>query len=178
MGITRKINGANYPVVAPPVELGSGLAVSITRPNDVNVYAANDVVGAAAGSTAAIEFTNMGPVGGRIEISGCELEIDAAALIGTEAAYRLYLYNVTPPSALGDNAAWDLPAGDRASFLGFIDLGTPVDLGSTLYIQTQNINKRVKLLGTSLFAYLVTVAAHTPTALRVYVPKLHASLIG
>lgn len=152
---------------------GHSVAASVTRTNDTNAYTANDVIGAATGSTAALSFANVGRSGGDIMITSAEIEIDAAALISGETSYNLYLYNVTPPSALGDNAAFDIPSGDRASFLGKLSLGTPVDEGSTLYLQTDGINKHVKLAGTGLFAYLVTVGAYTPTASRVHKVTLH-----
>jgi hypothetical protein len=148
-------------------------AVTLTRTADTNAYAANDVIGAATGSTAALTFANMGPSGGEVTLTSVSLEIDASAVIAGETSYRLYLYNVTPPSALGDNAAFDLPSGDRASFLGYVDLGTPIDLGSTLYVQADNIGKQIKLSGTSLFGYLVTIGAYTPTSARVHIITLH-----
>lgn len=150
------------------------VAVSLTRTADTNAYLANDVIGAATGSTAALTFPNMGPSGQAIMITSTQLETDATAVISGEAGYRLHLYNVTPPSALGDNAAWDLPAGDRASYLGFIDLGQPVDLGSTCYIEQNGINKQVLLAGTSLFGYLVTIGAFTPASATVRKITLHA----
>jgi hypothetical protein len=145
-------------------------SISITRVADTNAYAANDVIGAATGSTAAKEFASIGAAGEHIEILSAFLLIEATGLIASEAAYSLYLYDAIPPSALGDNAAWDLPSGDRANFLGKIALGTPVDLGSTLFIATDNIGKVVKLAAsvTSLYAYLVTDAGYTPTSARVY----------
>lgn len=157
---------------------GYNASATITRTADTNAYAAADVIGAATGSTAAIEFTSMGPSAGRISITGTILEVDASALIASEAGYTLHLYSVTPPSALGDNAPFDLPAGDRASYLGKLALGTPVDLGSTLWVEVNNIGKQVKLAGTSLFGYLVTDAGYTPTSARVYVVKLHAVAAG
>lgn len=166
----------SLPVVFPNDE-GYSAAVTLTRTADTAAYAANDVVGAATGSTAALTFASMGPNAGRIMLTSISLEIDATALISGEASYRLYLYNVTPPSALGDNAAFDLPSGDRASFLGYVDLGTPVDLGSTLYVQTDTVNKQIKLAGTSIFAYLVTIGAYTPTSARVHVITLHAAAV-
>lgn len=39
---------------------GKSGSASITRPNDTAIYAAGDIIGAATGSSAAIEFTNMG----------------------------------------------------------------------------------------------------------------------
>jgi hypothetical protein len=90
----------------------------------------------------------------------------------------LYLYSVTPPSAIADNGAWDLPSGDRASFLGSIAIPTMVDLGSTLYVEVNNIGKQVKLSGTHLFGYLVTVAGFTPAAnSEVYKLTVHATAV-
>ena len=156
-------------------KVGFTASVELTRTADTNAYTANDVVGAATGSTAALEFTGMGPVGRDIRIVGCELLISASAVISGETSYKLHLYNVTPPSALGDNAAWDLPSGARASYLGAIDLGTPADIGSSLFIETASLTKHVKLeKNGTLFAYLVTVGAHTPTSARVYKITLHA----
>lgn len=151
-----------------------GAVVSVTRTSDTNAYAANDVIGAATGATAALEFTNMGPSGARILITSTSLEIDATAVISGETSYRLHLYSVTPPSVLGDNVAWDLPSGDRASYLGFVDLGTIVDLGSTLYVEQNIVNKQIALAGQSLFGYLVTIGAYTPTSARVHKITLHA----
>jgi len=142
--------------------------VALTRTNDTNAYAANDIVGGATGSTAALTFANMGPSGKNIVITSTALLIEASAVIASETSYRLHLYNVTPPSAPGDNAAWDLAPGDRSSYLGFIDLGPPADLGSTLYVEQNSINKQVKLSGTGLFGLLVTNGAYTPTASRVF----------
>lgn len=148
-------------------------AVTLTRTADTNAYVANDVLGAATGSTAALTFASMGPSGAVVEIVSASLEIDSTAVISGQTSYRLYLYNVTPPSATGDNGAWDLPSGDRASFLGYVDLGTPVDLGSTLYVRQDNIGTRIKLSGTSIFAYLVTNGAYTPASATVHVITLH-----
>lgn len=154
---------------------GYTASFSVTRTNDTNVYAANDVLGAATGSTAALDFATMGPsTGGEIIITSAIFERDVSALISGETSYILHLYSITPPSALGDNAAWDLPSGDRASYLGSINLGTPVDLGSTLYVAQDGINKQVTLASAHLFGYLVTVGTYTPTAQAVHKVTLHA----
>lgn len=155
--------------------LGSFKAsASVTRTADVNAYAANDVLGPATGSTAALTFTGIGPSGGHIMITSVEFERDVAALISGETSYNLYLYSVTPPSALGDNAAFDLPSGDRASFLGKISLGVPVDEISTLYIRTDAVNAHIKLASADLFGYLVTVGAYTPASASIHKVTLHA----
>lgn len=147
-------------------------AVSYTRPANTTAYAANDVEGATA---AAFTFPNMGPPGGEIIITSAALEKDVAAVPSGQSSYRLYLYNVTPPSALADNAAFDLPSGDRASFLGFLDIGAPVDLGSTCYVRSDNIGMQVRLAASgSLFGYLVTSGAYTPGSGDVGVVTLNA----
>jgi hypothetical protein len=152
-------------------------AVTLTRTADTNAYTAGDVMGAATGSTAALNFASMGPSGGIVEIVSASLEIDKTAIPSGMTSFRAYLFNVTPPSAFGDNAAWTgIPSGDRASFLGYIDFGTPIALGTspaTLYVRQDNIGTRIKLSGTSIFAYLITNGAYTPASADVHVLTLH-----
>lgn len=150
---------------------GASSAVSLTRTNDTNAYTANDVIGAATGSTAALTFALNA---GQFMLTSVSLEVDIAAVVSGMTSFNLELYNVTPPSALGDNAAWDLPSGDRASYLGVINLGTPVDLGSTLYVSTAQVNQQIKIAaGGSLFGYLTTVGGWTPAASTVFVITLY-----
>ena len=148
---------------------------SFPRTADANAYSANDVVGAATGITAALTFAGIGPaVGGEVIITTAQLEIDVASVPSGMTSFRLYLYSGAPPSALGDNAAWDLPAGDRNSFLGYVDLGTPVDLGSTLYVETLQINKQLTVpSGGAVRAYLVTIGGYTPGSGDVFRINLH-----
>jgi hypothetical protein len=162
---------------------GYSSVVSLARTTDTTGYTANDVIGIGTGSglttagAAALTFTNIGPAaGGEIIITTVKLEIDVTAIPSGMTSFRLYLYNVTPPSALVDNNAWDLPSGDRASYLGYVDLGTVVDLGSTLYVETNGYNKQVTVAsGGSLFGYLVTNGTYTPAASVVKVITLHAT---
>jgi hypothetical protein len=122
-------------------------------------YLANDVMEGAK------EFVNAGQPGQVIRILSADLLISHTALVTSEANYRLALYNVTPPSAIADNGAWDIAAGDRDSLVALFSLGTPVDVGSSLFIQAPNLNIDVKLgVGSSLFGYLITDAGITATA--------------
>jgi hypothetical protein len=142
---------------------------TVTRPANTTAYTAGDVVGGA------ITFTSAGPSGGYVYVTTADLRINVTAIPSGMTTFRLYLYDVTPPSALSDNAAWDLPSGDRSAFLGYIDLGTVADLGSTLYTQANAPGLQVKLASasTSLYGYLVTAGAFTPAAnSEVYVPRL------
>lgn len=171
------VTGATGGGAVPIAVGGSGYTttVSLTRTSDTNAYAAGDVIGAATGATAALTFAAIGVASNNIMLTGASLEIDVSAIPSGMGAFSLALYSVTPPSALGDNAAWDLPAGDRTSYLGTISLGAPLDLGSTLYSDQTQINKQIKLpASATLFAYLVTNAGWTPAASTVFVINLHA----
>lgn len=147
--------------------------LTITRPANTTPYTALDVVGGA------LTFPSMGPSAGRIMLTSTQLELDISAIPTGMTSFFLALYNVTPPSALADNAPWDLPSGDRSAFLGIVQLGTPTDLGSTLYVEQNIINKQIKLASTSLFGYLVTQTGYTPASnSEVYVNTLHAVGLG
>lgn len=167
---TQSVVILNPDGTASGAEESFSVALTVTRPANATPYTANDVLGGA------LTFAGIGSTsGGEVLITSASLEIDVTAVPAGMSSFRLYLYNVTPPSALADNAAWDIPAGDRASFLGYVDLGTPVDLGSTLYVKADIINAQIKLAGSSVFGYLVTNGGFTPAGnSEVYVATLHA----
>ena len=152
--------------------LGYTSPITITRPANADAYTANDVLGGA------LTFPLVGRSGEVIQITSVELEADVAAVPAGMTSFALYLYSVTPPSALADNAAFDIPAGDRASFLGKVTAGTPVDEGSTLYVRTNGINAQMKLASTSIFGYLVTAGGFTPAGnSEVYNVTLHTAAV-
>jgi hypothetical protein len=136
--------------------VGGGLSASATFTPAAASHVANDCNGAAG------TFAFAAISGERVMITDASLEIDGGTAEAT--AWRLYLYNVTPPSATADDGAWDLVSGDRASFLGYIDLGTAIDLGSTQWVQQSGINRAIKLAGTSVYGYLVNLTTLTPAA--------------
>ena len=151
------------------MSLGYGGRVTVTRPANATPYTANDVLGGV------ITFSEMGPSGQNIMITSASLQANLTAVVSGMTTWRLHLYDVTPPSALADNAPFDVPAGDQASYLGYLELGTLVDLGSTLYIATDAINRQRKLAGEHLYGYLVTVGGFTPAAnSEVYVVGLNS----
>jgi len=141
--------------------------VSFNRPGDTSAYLANDAVGpATAAGGAVLSFAGIGPAGGgEVVITRAALEIDRADVPAGMTTFRLYFYSGPPASNLGDNGAWDLGAGDRAGFLGYIDLGAPVDLGSTLYVQVDGLATQITVpAGGALSAYLVTIGGYTPAS--------------
>jgi hypothetical protein len=140
-----------------------GYDVSTTFTASTTAVDAGDVLGATA---AALTFTAVGPSAGSIVITGVQYLIPLNAIPANMTSFRLHLYNVTPPSALASGAAWDLATGDQASYLGFIDLGSPVDMGTTLYCEANGINKQVRLSSANIFGYLVSNGGSwTPTAI-------------
>lgn len=152
---------ADGTAVDPAATQTQGFAASFSFTPAAAAYLANDVIDVAKQASAA-----LGPAGGgEVLITSLSLEVDASALISGQAGYNLQLYNITPPSAHVDNDAWDLPSGDRAAHICTLGISVPVDLGSTLKIEVDGINKQVTMpAGSRPFAELVTVGAFTATA--------------
>lgn len=138
---------------------------SFTRPSNTNTYGAGDVVGATA---AALRFEGLAQPGSDLMITSSTLRIDLSAVPSGMTSFTLHLYGVTPPSALADEATWDLPSGDRASYLGSIALGTPVDVGSTLFIEANSLAKMIHPLGRDIYGYLVTVGTYAGASAGTY----------
>jgi hypothetical protein len=137
---------------------------TITRPSNATAYTAGDVVGDTGGS-AIISLTAAGPSAGFVIIQSVSLVFSDSAVPSGMGAFRLHLYSASP-TAIADNAAFDLLSGDRATYMGFIDLPTPADFGSTLYTQTDYPGRLIKLgaASTTLFAELETRGAYTPVS--------------
>jgi len=159
-------------------------SVAVTRPSNTTAYTAGDVIGVADAVTPAnagsaiLELTSIGPSGGVILLTDLDLRIDASAVPSGMTSFRLHLYTSSPTAVL-DNAAWDLPSGDRSAYIGFIDLGTIADLGSTLFLQSLGNNRTVKLATgvTSLFAVLVTNGGYTPASGTVHTLRVRSVAI-
>jgi hypothetical protein len=119
-------------------------------------HVAGDVNGGAQ------EFKSAGFVGQAAAIWSCSLRIDNASI--ETSTWRLHLFDVTPPGAIADDGAFTLAAGDRASYLGYIDIPQVITFGASNYIESNNIWKLVRLRSSSLFAYLVNGTTLTPNA--------------
>jgi hypothetical protein len=143
-------------------------AVTITRPSNTTAYTAGDVVGDTGGS-AIITLPNIGPSGGYVLFQSVRLLIGNTSVPAGMAGFRLHLYTASP-TAVADNAAFDLASGEVANYAGYIDLPTPQDLGSTLFTQADYCGTAVKLASasTSLFAELETRGAYTPASATLY----------
>lgn len=138
--------------------------VTITRPSNTTAYTAGDVVGDTGGS-AILTFANAGPSGGFVIVQSVSLVFSDSAVPSGMGAFRLHLYSETP-TAIADNAPFDLASGERATYMGYIDLSTPLDFGSSLYTQIDYPGRLIKLAtaSTTLFAELETRGAYTPVS--------------
>jgi hypothetical protein len=138
--------------------------VSITRPSNATAYTAGDVVGDTNGS-AILTFTNAGPSGGFVLLQSISLVFSDSSVPAGMGSFRLHLYSVAP-TAIADNAAFDLLSGERDTYMGFIDITTPQDFGSSLYTQVDYPGRLIKLAtgSTSLFAELETRGAYPPVS--------------
>lgn len=166
---TRKVNGRMVDEVVFP--LGTAAATTgrcflstatVTRPANQSPYGIGDVVGDGDGN-AAIPLTLAGPPGGFIEVETVWLFIHSASIpTSMNAGPRLHMYSAAP-QAIADNAAWDLVAADRGSYVGFVDLGAPADFGSTVACWASSPGRKIKLPAgsTDLWAYLTTSTAAT-----------------
>lgn len=158
-------------------------SVSFARPADVLGYTAGDVIGVndAGSPGSAIHYLgNVGPAGGYVIVQSVSLVIDATAVPSGMAGFRLHFYDANP-TAIVDNSAFDLKSADRSRYLGYVDLGTPQDLGSVLYSQADYTGRLLKLgSGSSaLLAQLQTLGAYTPgsaTAHEIRVGTLEVGL--
>jgi len=141
-----------------------------TRPNDTTAYSANDVVGTDPASV--IEFANIAPQGGgTIVLLYASMRIDAGT--SAQGQTRLHLYS-SAPTAIADNAAFNLPSGDRDKYLGFITLGGPIDLGDTMFAEEDLLRKTITATSSSVFAIAETTTAFTPAASTVRVLELRS----
>jgi hypothetical protein len=119
-------------------------------------HVAGDVVGGAQ------EFKSIGQLSQAVVLISASLRIANAS--AETSTWAVHLFDVTPPSAIADDGAFLLSAGDYASYLGSVALAQTVDLGDTQYIESNNIQKVIRLRGSSVFGYLVNGTTVTPGA--------------
>jgi hypothetical protein len=81
--------------------------------------------------------------------------------------YRLHLYNEAP-TAIADDAAFNVPSADLAKYIGWIDIPTLTDVGDSCVTNYDNINFTAKLAGTGLYGILQCIGAETPAANAVF----------
>jgi hypothetical protein len=146
------------------VSAGFRSVATITRPSNATAYTAGDVVGDTGGS-AIVSLTSTGPSGGFVLVQSVSLVFSDSVVPSGMGAFRIHMYSASP-TAIADNAAFDLVSGERDTYMGYIDLPAPLDLGSTIYTQTDYPGRLIKLAAasTTLFAEIETRGAYTPVS--------------
>jgi len=137
---------------------------TFVRPSNTTAYTAGDVVGGTGGS-AIHTLTTAGPSGGYVLIQSISMATHDASVPSGMSSFRVHFYNASP-TAIADNAAFDLLTADHGKYLGFVDLPTPQDFGSSIYTQTDYPGRLIKLAAasTSLFIEIETKGAFTPVS--------------
>jgi hypothetical protein len=140
------------------------VTTTITRPSNTTAYTAGDVVGSTSGS-AILTLSGIGPSAGFVLIQSAALIFSDSTVPAGMGAFRVHFYNASP-TAIADNAPFDLVSGDRALYMGYIDLSAPQDLGSTIYTQVDYPGRLIKLAAasTTLYAEIETRGAYTPVS--------------
>lgn len=145
---------------------GSGIVATANFTPAAGAYDAGDIIQTA--KEFAFTFAQSGaaiPAGSLIRILSTALKIGVTAVPSGMTSFSLKTYLSAPATASqGDNNVWSLQAADVSIYKGSIALGTPVDEGAGLYIETQYVDKDVKLTTSSLYGTLVTAGAHTAAA--------------
>ena len=138
--------------------------VTFVRPSNATAYTAGDVIGATAGS-AIHTLTTAGPSGGYVLIQSVAMVTHDTSVPAGMSSFRIHFYNASP-TAIADNAAFDLLTTDHGKYLGYVDLPAPQDFGSSIYTQTDYSGRLVKLAtgSTSLFIEIETKGAFTPAS--------------
>jgi len=157
IGLQRRSDGSYASLVAGGAYRTTA---TITRPSNATAYTAGDVVGDTGGS-AIISLT----AAGFLLVQSISLVFSDSTVPSGMGAFRIHMYSASP-TAIADNAAFDLLSGDRATYMGYIDLPAPQDFGSTLYTQTDYPGRLIKLgtASTTLFVEIETRGAYTPVS--------------
>jgi len=175
LSVTIASDEGNIPVTAKSdySTTSSSPSFSVTRPADTNAYAAGDVIGAATGSSAAITLLNVGVAGQLVKFVDGVILISRTDIPAGMSSFTLRFYNATPPSAYGDNVAWDLPSGDISAYLCSVQSDSVIDRGSTLEVTFSDPSRYMRLITQHLYAYLTTDSGFTPNSGTVKTGRLN-----
>lgn len=163
--ITIKARTSSVDSSNKSVALGAGTcqpSATFAKTNSADAYTALDVVGPAV--TANLQFDNVSATpGSQVIILGANMRAATNAVPATMGTFRLHIYNAAP-TALADNAAYNLIDADVPKYQGYLTIGTPIDLGDNIWGQSDGVNLACKLAAgsTTFYGVLQTVAAFTP----------------
>ena len=159
---TRVINPAGQAVEFKSVAYKS--VTFITRPNDSVSYSSGDVISNSTASPTALTFSGMGPVQGHVVIDTVEMYCNSNAVPSGNAPFRLHLYS-TEPTAINDNAPYNLVSGDLNSYQGYTEISGFQDLGDTIFALASNIKHHVVMASGETNVYgILEIRGDCPSA--------------
>lgn len=149
--------------------------IQFIRPSNATAYTAGDVIGVADSGTPANAGSAIHRLDGVVQsdrfvmLQEAQLLIHVASVNAGMSGFRLHFYDDTPTAIL-DNAPFDLVAADRSKWLDEIELPLPNDRGSTIVSKTvyPGILLRPAAVSTSIFFQLETLGAYTPSSGAMY----------
>ena len=123
-------------------------------------HAAGDSIGGAA------TFTGVGISGKMVMICAARLTVSSNTV--PTSAFRLWMFNATP-TVYADDAVFGVLVADLTKYVGVIDLGTPVLSGVSGTATISSVFQPglafpVKLVDTTIVAYLTNATAYAPVA--------------
>lgn len=134
---------------------------TMTRPADTTAYTAGDVLG----ESPVAGYYTFTPVAasslGTMTVTQAQLQVDTG-VVGSWGQTRLHLYKAAPTAQL-DGEAFNVPAADRANYLGYIGMETPIAVGDTaIYTAETDFKLRVDEGTRTLYGVLQAVTGFTP----------------
>jgi hypothetical protein len=135
---------------------------SFTRPDNATPYTIGDVAGTDAATN--ISFAT-GATG--ILITQATLKIKINAVPAGMSGFKLHLYKAAP-TAIVDNAVFNVIAADIDNYIGYIQFDTPLDIGDNLFAQSASLNFPALPAVSTLYGVLQTDTAYTPSSQNVY----------
>ncbi|MDD4781941.1 MAG: hypothetical protein PHT02_15250 [Tissierellia bacterium] len=137
----------------------------------VGAHSAGDVVSTAAGEI--LEFSTGLAAGASGIILSSLVTLNQNAVFSGGAGYYLYLYSASP-TAIADNAAYNLPAADLSKYIGRIIISTLVDLGDTCAANdvSHNFDFTLASADTKLYGILSCIGGETTIDAKTVIIKL------
>lgn len=170
--------GSTAQQAAPNVVRGRAYTSSITftRPDNTTAYTAGDVIGSAV--SANLELPNAGAAGSLIQVMSASVLIRRTVVPTGMTTLRLHLWDASPAS-IADNAPFAAADADATKYAGTIELPAVAAVGGGfVWTFADYVGRPIRMVSTSLFANLVTIAGVTPSALTEYRIRLHCVEVG
>jgi hypothetical protein len=150
---------------------------TLTRPADTTAYASGDLVAnsTTAGSVVPVSLLNVvltngneGAVSGAVRLEACRIRKTGTGT--TSASFRVHLFQTSPTSAAGDNAAFS--SNNAANYLGAFDVAVDrafTDGAAGRGLSVTGTPMTVTLAsGTTVFALVEARGAYTPATSEVF----------